>query len=169
MVALFVVLYVLAFVGWGWFAFQRGSRDAPMPNFTIKPPPRTGAIPPSLKPSPSLGRARAIAVDFDGCLCTNVWPGIGEPNTELIDALIAERNNGSELILWTCRESELLDQAVEWCSEYGLEFDAVNENLPGWKQRFGNDPRKVGADCYIDDKAVRRVADRRTKETEERL
>lgn len=29
-----------------------------------------------------------IAVDFDGTLCENKWPEIGEPNTELIGYLI---------------------------------------------------------------------------------
>ena len=32
----------------------------------------------------------------------------------------------------------------------GLEFDAVNDNLPGLKL-FGINPRKVAADVYIDD------------------
>lgn len=29
-----------------------------------------------------------IAVDFDGTLCENKWPEIGEPNTNLIGYLI---------------------------------------------------------------------------------
>lgn len=32
-----------------------------------------------------------IAVDFDGTLCENKWPEIGEPNTELISYLIEMR------------------------------------------------------------------------------
>lgn len=34
------------------------------------------------------------------------------------------------------------------------EFDAVNENLPEMVEWYGNDSRKVHADCYIDDKCV---------------
>ena len=91
------------------------------------------------------------AVDFDGTLCSYMWPGIGEPNTELIDRLISEKQNGAELILWTMREGEALREALEWCSMHGLEFDAVNDNLERLQREYGNNPRKVYGDIYIDD------------------
>lgn len=95
-----------------------------------------------------------IAVDFDGTLCTNNWPEIGEPNELLITLLKgAKETGGIKLILWTCRTGELLDNAVAWCKERGLEFDAVNENLPEDIEYFGSDSRKVRADCYVDDKS----------------
>lgn len=91
------------------------------------------------------------AVDFDGTLCRNAWPEIGEPNFELIRFLKQAQANGSELILWTMREGETLNQAVEWCSQHGLEFDAVNDNLEKLEAAYNNNPRKVYADYYIDD------------------
>lgn len=94
------------------------------------------------------------AVDFDGTLCESVWPGIGAPNIALINHLINRRLQGNKIILWTCREGERLQEAVEWCKGYGLEFDAVNDNLQELKDEFGNNPRKIYADCYIDDKAA---------------
>lgn len=94
-----------------------------------------------------------IAVDFDGTLADTDATKIYSPNTKLINYLIDSRKNGSFVILWTCREGSRLDQAVEWCKNQGLEFDAVNDNLPGLKL-FGMNPRKVAADVYIDDKAV---------------
>lgn len=103
-------------------------------------------------------RPTVLAVDFDGTLCTNAWPEIGEPNTALINKLIRFRKEGGELILWTCREGDALDNAVEWCYERDLYFDAINENLPDWTKLFGNNSRKVGADWYIDDKADNRKA-----------
>lgn len=57
---------------------------------------------------------------------------------------------------WTCRVGERLQEAVEWCRGYGLEFDAVNENLPEIIECFGTDTRKVCADIYIDDKMVKK-------------
>jgi hypothetical protein len=36
-----------------------------------------------------------------------------------------------------------------------MTFDAVNENLPDMVEKFGNDCRKVYADVYIDDAAVK--------------
>ena len=58
------------------------------------------------------------------------------------------------MILWTCRVEEHLKEAVDWCSKFGLEFDAVNDNLPENVEKYGNNPRKVYATCYIDDLAV---------------
>ena len=53
-----------------------------------------------------------IAVDFDGTLCENKWPEIGEPNTKLIGYLIEMRKTfGAKIILWTCRVGEMLDKA----------------------------------------------------------
>ena len=94
------------------------------------------------------------AVDFDGTLCEAMFPEIGAPNMALINYLIKRRKQGNKVILWTCRVGEWLQKAVNWCKEKDLEFDAVNTNIPEMIEYFGNDPRKVFADVYIDDKAV---------------
>lgn len=94
------------------------------------------------------------AVDFDGTLCESVFPDIGAPNMELINHLIKRRKQGNKIILWTCRVNECLQEAVDWCNQFGLEFDAVNENLPEKIEQWGGDTRKIFADVYIDDKAV---------------
>lgn len=109
--------------------------------------------PKTMLPDGSL-RPTALAVDFDGTLAKNAWPEIGAPNIALITILTIFRKNGGQAILWTCREGDYLEKAVQYCESYGLEFDAVNENLPSWRAMFGNDTRKIGADHYIDDKAV---------------
>lgn len=93
------------------------------------------------------------AVDFDGTLCENRWPNIGLPNSELIALLRVAQRRGTKLILWTCREGEALDEAVAWCREQGLVFDSVNENLPSRVAYYRNNPRKIGADLYIDDRS----------------
>lgn len=98
---------------------------------------------------------KAIAIDFDGCLCTDAFPSIGEPNWPVIYRAKAEQQAGAGLILWTCREGQILQDAVAACESWGLTFDAVNESLPDWIKAFGNRPRKVGASEYWDDKAAR--------------
>lgn len=98
--------------------------------------------------------APAVAVDFDGTLCTNNWPNIGQPNELAIEHLKNRQENGWKLILWTCRAGEALDAAVNWCAEHGLHFDAVNENLPERIEYFGGDCRKISADEYWDDRAL---------------
>ena len=98
---------------------------------------------------------KIIAIDFDGTLCTNNWPEIGDPNFELIDCLLAEQKvAGSKLILWTCRTGDQLDAAVKWCQDHGLYFDAVNDNLPEQIEMYGNNSRKIFADIYVDDKSL---------------
>ena len=101
-----------------------------------------------------------IAVDFDGTLCEYGFPGIGEQKSEhkqLMDILIKMRIQGHKLILWTNRgdneQYKSLTEAVEWCKEKGLEFDAINENLPDQKKLSGYSP-KIMADYYIDDKVL---------------
>lgn len=94
------------------------------------------------------------AVDFDGTLCESKWPGIGEPNWELIEWAIKKRQNGDKLILWTMREGQNLNEALEWCNSKGLYFDAVNDNLVELQEAYKNNPRKIYADVYIDDHNV---------------
>ena len=97
---------------------------------------------------------KIIAVDFDGTLCRDMWPDIGEANRDIIRTLKKRRDNGDKIILWTCRSGRMLDAAVLWCWKRGLEFDAVNANLPEMIRRYGNDCRKVYADEYWDDKSA---------------
>ena len=97
---------------------------------------------------------KVIAIDFDGCLCKNEWPEIGEPYKDVFAAAIAEQKKGTAIILNTCRFGELLLQAVAFCAENGLVFDAVNENLQERIEAYGGDCRKISADEYWDDRAV---------------
>lgn len=93
-----------------------------------------------------------IAVDFDGTLCENQYPEIGEPNNALIEYLKMRQKMDNKLILWTCRVGDKLEQAIDWCQDHGLIFDAVNQNLPEIVKSFGGDCRKVFAHEYIDDR-----------------
>ena len=99
---------------------------------------------------------KIIAVDFDGVLCENEYPSIGKENMLLV-ALLKELKSKDyiKLILWTCRVGDKLREAIQWCEEHGLIFDAVNENLPEILERFGSDNRKIYADIYVDDRAFR--------------
>lgn len=100
---------------------------------------------------------QVIAVDFDGTLCKQAWPEIGEENKILIEHLKEQQAAGARLILWTNREGDLLEEAVEWCKARGLTFDTVNANLPELIDLYKNDCRKINADIYIDDKVVNPV------------
>lgn len=104
-----------------------------------------------------------IAFDFDGTLCKGTFPLIGEPRMWLISYAKHMQSLGHKIILWTCRENcggiyfpdkRYLDEAVEWCKQYDLVFDAVNKNIE--EDKYPNEifSRKVFADYYIDDKSV---------------
>lgn len=100
---------------------------------------------------------KSIAVDFDGVIVTDKFPEIGEPNLELVKWLNDYQARGGKLVLWTSRNNECdfaLNKAVAFCKSIGLEFDAVNENLPEVKAKWGADTRKVLTSYYLDDKAV---------------
>ena len=97
-------------------------------------------------------RAKIIAVDFDGTLCENKWPEIGEPNEKLIWYLREQQAAGAKIILWTCRVGDKLKEAVRFCYDQRLIFDAVNENLYEVLEWMGGDTRKIFADEYIDDR-----------------
>ena len=97
---------------------------------------------------------KIIAVDFDNTLFETEYPTILRPISPVVEMAKERRARGDKLILWTCREGAELEAAVEACRAEGLEFDAVNDNLPEEKAKWGNNPRKVAADEYIDDKNV---------------
>lgn len=96
-----------------------------------------------------------IAVDFDGILCSNKFPEIGEPNYEMISVVREAIDRGHEVILWTVRNGKELDEAVAWCTDRGLHFCAVNDQAPSNKEEYDGvyetPSRKVYADIYIDD------------------
>lgn len=73
---------------------------------------------------------RAIAIDFDGCICQSKYPEIGKPNWHVIEEAKKEQAAGAGLILWTCRAGKELDAAIAACKEWGLNFDTVNQSLP---------------------------------------
>ena len=96
--------------------------------------------------------SKIFAVDFDGTLCFGKWPELGAPNIPLIKTLINKQRCDDKLILWTCHTGEALKNAVEWCRQKGLVFDAVNDNLPDIVKLYGSNSRKITFDYFIDDK-----------------
>lgn len=97
-----------------------------------------------------------IAVDFDGTIVEHRYPEIGEEKPfaiETLKMLIKERH---KLILWTVRTGDLLDEAIEWCRQRGVEFYATNKDYP--EERPDNNPhysRKLNTiDYFIDDRNI---------------
>lgn len=95
-----------------------------------------------------------IAVDFDNTIAITKYPEIIEPIDMTIFTLKQAKERGATIILWTCREGKELEDAVNWCKENNVPIDYVNENTPERIEKWGNDCRKIGADVYIDDRAI---------------
>lgn len=98
-------------------------------------------------------RRVAVAVDFDGTVVREHWPKIGPLKFGAKWVLKWAALRGHRLILWTCREGDLLKEAQRFLESHGIEFHAINNNLPERIERYCTNPRKVGADLYIDDRA----------------
>lgn len=96
-----------------------------------------------------------IAVDFDGTIVENRYPEIGPEMpfaTETLKMLIREHHR---IILWTVREGETQEAAIEWCRQRGVEFYAVNKDYPEEQRDVNqNYSRKLKADIFIDDRNI---------------
>ena len=96
-----------------------------------------------------------IAVDFDGTIVEHEYPKIGREIPFAIDVLKRlQKEEFHQLILWTVREGKLLEEALEYCRERGLEFYAVNSDHPGEQYKDELISRKLKADLFIDDRNV---------------
>jgi len=96
-----------------------------------------------------------IAVDFDGTIVEHRYPAIGKERPFATETLKKLIKDGHRLILWTVREGRLLEEAVEFCRERGVEFYAVNRDYPEEeKDKNKHYSRKLKADVWIDDRNV---------------
>lgn len=93
-----------------------------------------------------------IAIDFDGTIVEHRYPQIGPEIPFATDTLKMLMRDRHRLILWTVREGKLLEEAVEWCRQRGVEFYAVNQDYPEEEKRDKGFSRKLKADLFIDDR-----------------
>lgn len=95
-----------------------------------------------------------IAVDFDGTIVEHRYPDIGKEKPFAIDTLRQLASEGHKIILWTAREGELLEDAVDFCRRRGLVFYAINSDTPegGLSFQGKTSTTKLVADVYIDDR-----------------
>jgi hypothetical protein len=100
-----------------------------------------------------------IAIDFDGTIArqdSKDWTQIGEVIPGAFRGIIDLFYAGYELQLWTCREKEALEIAINFLQKHDMlrYFSYINEN-PQWQiDLFGRDCRKSGADVFIDDRII---------------
>lgn len=107
---------------------------------------------------------KVIAVDFDNTLTLeDKYPEVGILNLIAVHILKQYREMGGKIILFTCRSDEFLAEAVEECKIYGLEFDAVNDNIKERKIEWNlsypgvSFSPKPSYDLLIDDKNIEAI------------
>jgi hypothetical protein len=91
-----------------------------------------------------------IAVDFDGTIVEHEYPKIGKAIPFAIETLIQLQKEGHIFLMWTVRDGDLLQEAVNYCEKKGLKFYAANKNHPD--EDIAASSRKLNADMFIDDR-----------------
>ncbi len=98
-----------------------------------------------------------IGVDFDGTIVEHEYPKIGKPIPFAIDTLLKLQRDGHTLILWTVRDGDLLQDAVDYCAKKGLTFYAANKNYP--EEDPTKASRKLAVELFIDDRNLGGIPD----------
>lgn len=97
-------------------------------------------------------RQKIIAVDFDGTIVKSeedphlLTDFTLQPHAKEVLAWINEHFFS---ILWTCREDDVLQNALNYLDRNDIEFHAINENAPFVDFETSD---KIFADFYVDDR-----------------
>lgn len=96
-----------------------------------------------------------IAVDFDGTITKgDEFPNIGSIDPYAKACLNALADAGFCIIIFTCREGVLAEQAEQFLMREGVRFMHINRNCRVRVEHYGSDCNKIGATVYIDDRCV---------------
>lgn len=93
-----------------------------------------------------------IAIDFDGTIVQDVYPGIGKFKRGAIDSINELYDAGHTIIINTCRVGVPACSALKALIDNNVKFDFFNENSISLINKFQGDCRKISADIYIDNK-----------------
>lgn len=106
---------------------------------------------------------KRIAVDFDGTLCDEDYPCIGQPKQGAKPMLALLRRFGFEIVIWSCRtslwdheryghdpalpvmERPTVKAMRDWLEENGIEYDQIDDGSRG----------KPAALAYVDNAGIR--------------
>lgn len=135
----FIIISIIAFI---WMVLLIVTSGGNTVRFELTPPP----------PPPKKEMQKVIAVDFDGTLVENKFPEIGSLKNDVVERVSEEKRKGNIIIIWTCRTGKELKEAVRFLKDNDVPFDFVNENP---LNPYGDTNRKIYADEYWDDKAVK--------------
>jgi len=89
---------------------------------------------------------KLIAVDMDGVLCHGEPWKVADadlpPNIEMINYINSLYKKGAHIVIYTARFPDFYQSTLDWLIKHGVLFHGINMRI------------KIGADLYIDDKAI---------------
>lgn len=96
-----------------------------------------------------------VAFDFDGTIVNDAFPEIGTLKEFAKETINKFKEMGGRVLIHTCRANEHEQMVREFLDNNGVVYDTINENHHEMQAMYKNDPRKLGADLYIDDKGYK--------------
>lgn len=93
-----------------------------------------------------------VAIDFDGTIVYNKYPGIGKPIPYAIEYIKKlQEISCVKLLLYTMRSEKSLQEAIDFSKFHAINWYGINTNPT--QKSWTNSP-KAYAQYYIDDHAV---------------
>lgn len=92
-----------------------------------------------------------IAVDFDGTCVDHLYPYVGADVPHCVETLKLLNFLGHQLILYTMRSGQYLDDALRWFEENEIELYGIQKDP---EQHEWTGSSKCYANIYIDDAAL---------------
>ena len=99
-------------------------------------------------------RPLTIAIDFDGTIVEEAFPGVGKLKPEADKYINKLYDEGCMIIINTCRTGSYEADAENLLRRKGIKYHYINCNLPKSIEYFKQDCRKISADVYIDDRCL---------------
>lgn len=94
-----------------------------------------------------------IAIDFDGTIVEDIYPEIGEPKIFAFETMKEMQKAHHQLILWTTREGDELEAAVDFCRKNDIQFYAVNNSYP--EDKYDESiSRKINCEVFVSNKNI---------------
>lgn len=104
-------------------------------------------------------RRFTIAIDFDGTIVEEAFPGVGKMLPEADKYINKLYDEGFNILINTCRTGSYEGDAENFLKRRGIKYHYINNNLPQSIEYFKQDCRKLSADVYIDDKCLMGLPD----------
>ena len=96
---------------------------------------------------------KIFAIDFDNTIAReDCYPEVGKLLPYAKQFINRLYKDGAYIIIWTSRDSDTLYKVVDFLFDNEIFFHKINESNPALLEKYQNNPRKIGADWYFDDK-----------------